>query len=798
MLSQSAEGGDPDRFRETALFKKCLEMGLIPPNEAALSREWASSRTSPDTGSIEKNDTPSPHPGKNALPLRLKISGMWCPICAWAIEETLKKSAGIQHPVCIFSTDFLTCEYNPVKTSPGAVIETIGKLGYTAHPPESDTAKREEKSEFIRLCVSAFLSMNIMMLSFSLYFGFFLPFGAAERQSLSWPMAVMAGVVFFYGGGNIHRLALSSLRTGLFGMETLISIGAANAYGYSLYNFLAGSLHLYFDTTAMLITLTLLGKWLERRARDRIGKNLAALFSLQPAKARICTPEAPDGRYVSASLLRPGDTFRVAAGELVPADGHIADGEGRLDESNITGESVPRGKGTGDLILSGTRVIDGDLRVVARRVGDEGTLGQMLCLIEQTLSQKTPVEAFSERYLRWFVPLIIGLAAITAGACWVFGASIEAAMIRAVTVLVVSCPCALGVAVPLARVAGISVAGARGILVRAFSAFEKATQIHTVILDKTGTVTEGHWTLKEIVPNGPFDKTFLLGVAAGLETGSDHAISSEIRRQAKEEGVTALPVESIDSFETGISGRHDGKRIGIGSLSFLETLMDLGPDKPVPPAADTSETIDSRVYLGMEGRIIAVFIFGDRIRPSAFSAIGALKAVGIEVALVSGDDRRVTASVAEKLGITPFFGAQTPRQKVSIIKERQRKGKRVAMVGDGINDAPALAQSDLSVAVTSGNQLSEETADVSLMSGDLERLPVFLSLAKTVRKKIRQNLMLSFLYNVFAIPIAMAGLLSPLVAVCAMLMSSLSVIGNTLLLIHTASGTKTGNDTTSF
>jgi heavy metal translocating P-type ATPase len=786
MLAQSVDAGDPDRFKETALFQKCREMGLIPQSEAEFSGEWEPSGASLDPKPIEKDCTLSP-PAKNALPLRLKISGMWCPICAWAIEETLRKNSGIHHPVCIFSNDLLTCHYNPVETSPAAIIETIEKLGYFAQLPDADTEKREDKAEFIRLCVSVLLSMNIMMLSFSLYFGFFQPFGTVELQSLSWPVAIMASVVFFYCGGRIHRQAILSLRTGMFGMETLISTGAASAYGYSLFNFLAGSLHLYFDTVAMLITLTLLGKWLERRARNRIGKNLSALFSLQPAKARICSPDAPNGRYVSSSFLQPGDTFRVTSEETIPADGRIAEGEGRIDESNITGEATPREKGRGDLLLSGTRVIDGDLRVVADRVGSEATLGQMVSLIEQTFSQKTPLENVSERYLRWFVPIIIVLAAITAGACRYLGASAEVAMIRAVTILMVSCPCALGVAVPLVRVAGISVAGAKGILVRSFSAFEKANSLHRVVFDKTGTVTEGHWTLKEIVNNGPLDETFLLGVAAGLEANSNHSIGAEIRRLAREKQVLPLPMESIDSFETGISGHHEGKKYVIGSFSFLKTQMTSDLDASVFASAGALNDASSRVYLGRGGELFAVFIFGDRIRPSAFNAVEALRASGVETALISGDDEHVTAAVAGKLGIGTFFGAHSPAQKVSVLKRWQREGNRVAMVGDGINDAPALAQADLSVAVYSGNQLSEETADISLMSGDLSRLPVFFSLAEKVRKKIRQNLILTFLYNMIAIPVAIAGLLSPLVAVCAMLMSSLSVIGNTLLFIHVAS-----------
>ncbi|MDX9788099.1 MAG: heavy metal translocating P-type ATPase [Desulfobacterales bacterium] len=779
MLVQSAEVDRTEDFRETELFKKCREMGLIPRNEADLAGVWRQG------GAPDEQITPAPD--ENTLRLHLTITGMWCPVCAWAIEETLKKTKGVKNPVCMFSADRFCCDYNPVETGPETIIDVISRLGYQARLPEDSVQKKETRAEFIRLGVSAFLTMNLMMLSFALYFGFFHSFSAGEIDYLSWPVFVMATIVFVYGGAPIFRHAVQSIRTGIFGMEMLIFAGALSAYGYSLFNFLSGSLHLYFDTAAMLISLTLVGKWLERSARNRIAERLSALFSLQPAKARICLPATPDGRYVSAKMLKPGDTFRVEAEEVVAADGIITEGRGFVDESTLTGEARPKEKRAGDVLLSGTRVTDGDLRAVATRVGTEGTLGQMVSLIERTLMQKTRFEDLAERLLRWFVPLIIGLAAATGCFCWYAGLSADAALIRAVTVLVVSCPCALGVAVPLARVAGISAAGANGILVRSFSAFEKAKSIHTVVLDKTGTVTEGQWTLKEIVSHPLLEESFLLGLAAGLEEKSNHPIGVAIRRAAAQRGITPLPVDNLTAFENGMSGGYAGKMYFIGSIAFLRAQGQADALSAFPvPGANTSSTAASSVYLGCEGGGTAVFVFRDSIRESAFSLVKALKQSGLEVALISGDDETATAAVANQLGITDYWGERLPADKVAFIQSRQNRNHCVAMVGDGINDAPALARADFSVAVHSGNQLSEENADITLMGGDLQRMVYFFDLAKQVRRKIAQNLLFTSMYNMIAIPVAMAGWLSPLVAVSAMLISSLSVIGNTLLLVHAA------------
>lgn len=781
MLSAAENAGDPNQFRETELFQKCLELRLIPRDEAELALQWAPV----ESGREQHSSSPrcdAPTSEKKGIRLILCVSGMWCPICAWVIEETLKKLPGVYNPSCIFSNDTLICHYNPVEISPSIIIEKIKQLGYVAHAQDIDIGKQIEKTEFVRLCISTFLSMNIMMLSFSLYFGFFDSFSTTELQVLSWPVAVMATVVFFYCGHPIHRQAYSAIKTGYFGMETLISIGATSAYGYSVYNFPSGSLHLYFDTAAMLITLTLLGRWLECRARERIGRNLSSLFALRPAKARICSPEFPNGRYVSASFLKAGDTFQLETGDIIPADGTIQKGNALVDESNLSGEALPKAKGEGDLLRSGTRMISGELRVRAERVGNDGTLGQMLSLIERTLSQKAPIENISERYLRWFVPFIIGLAFITGMAWWYSGVPLDTAIIRSVTVLVVSCPCALGVAVPLARVAGISVIGSKGILVRSFSAFEKVSSLNAAVFDKTGTITEGRWRLKEIHPIGSFDPGFLLGMAAGLECHSSHLIASEIRRLATEKEIKPVLPDKIEAYSSGVTGKYKGKTYALGSLSFVREKLNCN----VNSIADSpgGYELTSRIYLGVEGRLIGEFIFGDSIRTSAFPTIQTLRDKGFEIVIVSGDDEQATAAVAKKVEISTFFSSRSPEDKVDIIKQLQEKGWHVAMIGDGINDAPALARSDLSVAVFSGNQLSEETADISLMSGDLQRLLVFLSLAKKVRNKIRMNLVLTFLYNIIAIPISMAGLLSPIVAVCAMLLSSLSVIGNTLLLIR--------------
>jgi heavy metal translocating P-type ATPase len=707
---------------------------------------------------------------------------MWCPACAWLIEETLKRQPGILVACCSFSTDRVRCDYNPVLTSPREIISRIAGLGYTPALPGREGGAQEKRREYIRFGVSAFLTMNVMMLSFALYSGFFTELSPESIGALSWPTFIMATVVLAYGGSRIFRRAWSGMTSAAFGMETLIGVGSLSSFLYSTFNLLQGSIHLYFDTASMLITLLLIGRLLERRARDEVQEDLASFLSLRPTKVRILSSEFPEGRYRAADALQQGDLFRVEEGEILAADGTVVAGAGALDESSLTGEPMPVSMTSGGRARSGSRVQRGTFTIKAEAVGPDSTLGQMIAITEQALAQKNPLETKTDRLLRWFVPAVIALALTTGTVCLMVGVKLEGAIVRAVTVMVISCPCTLGIAMPLARVAAISLAGKRGILVRDFSAFERSARIDTFVLDKTGTVTEGTWALVEIRLAGDLSRELALALAASLESHGDHPVAREIVRRAEEEGLPPVELAAVRVSENGIAGVFRGAEVKIGSAGFAAPQLDgthvaaLGGGCPE----------HSSVFLTVAGRLGAVFLFGDRIKGAATETVQGLRSMGFPIALVSGDGEATTAAIARRIGITEAHGSLLPSAKAAYVAELQREGRIVAMVGDGINDAPAMVQADLAIAIHSDGPLGKEVAHLSLMRGEPSQIIGFLKLAGRVRGKIRQNLVCSLVYNVISIPVAMGGLLTPIVAVSAMLLSSLTVIGNTLILTKRA------------
>ncbi|MGD8947898.1 MAG: cation-translocating P-type ATPase [Desulfobacterales bacterium] len=786
ILIEATDASDPAIFRESDLFKQCQEMGIIPRSEADLASTNTNgkSNVSPP-GKVEKLEPV----GRVAtltdgvLGLNLKVSNMWCPACAWLIDESLKKTPGVIESACNFSTDRLQVNYNPIKTSPDQIIDAIEKLGYRAAEPDDSRDALERRREFIRFAVSAFLTMNIMMLSYALYSGFFTEFSRDTIYKLSWPAFVMATIVVVYGGFELFKKAWSGITNAAFSMETLIIMGSMSAYVYSTVNLFAGSIHIYYDTAAMLITLVLLGKTLERRAKGRVLEGLENFFSLKPTKVRICTAEYPAGRYLNADQLSEKDVFRIDENEIIPADGRILDGTGSVDESSLTGEPVPVRKKSGDTVRSGTSVIKGTFKVSAQMVGAESTLGQMIAIIEKTLMAKTPLEGKTDAILQWFVPIIIALAASTALICLVVGISMEEAILRAVTVLVISCPCALGIAIPLARVAGISIAGKKGLLVRDFNAFEQAERATAFVFDKTGTITTGKWNLLDIICDESLTSDQALALAAGLEKDSEHFIAIEIVNQAGAKNVQPISLTDIQIDDKGIQGKFNDQTIKIGSAEFLE--KELKGNNNLGAAAVMDATANhSLVYLGIDGQLAAIFVFGDSVRPDALQTVQELNTRGLRLALVSGDGEHATRAIGNKIGIQRSLGGLLPQDKSRFIFDLQQQGHRVAMVGDGINDAPALVQADLSISIHSGGQLSKEAADITLMRGEPSQILEFLNFAKQVNRKIYQNLAFTFLYNAVSIPLAMSGLLNPLIAVSAMLLSSLSVTGNTLFLVR--------------
>jgi heavy metal translocating P-type ATPase len=770
MLMEASDAPDPARFRESALYRRCVAAGVVPASEADLAARDRSRGAEPPIA-------PETATTAGSLLMQFKVAGMWCAACAWVIENALNRRPGVSGAVCDFATDRLRCRYDPTRTDPAGIASVVRDLGYDPMPMEGDAHRIHLRRSFIRLMICALLSVNVMMLSWALYSEFFTSLSGDDIRYLSWPILAMATVVMGYGGGPLFRRAWWGVRTASPGMETLVCLGAGSAYLYSLYNFASGSWHLYFDTAAMLITLVLLGKMLEERARAGVRRDLEGFLALQPNKVRICGPQFSRGRFADIGQLVPGDTFRVQAEEIVPADGRVLEGAGWVDESAVTGESRPRAVGQDDAVTSGTRLGSGDITVTALRVGRQSVLGQMIEIIEAGLSRRTPMESRTDRWLAAFVPVMVGLAAATVLLTHAWGMTWEHALVRGITVLVIACPCALGIAVPLARTAGMSQAGRRGILVRDFEAFERSAAIDTVVFDKTGTLTHGHWSLERIEVFGDMEEGRATALAAGLEAGVDHAVARAVTAYCRQRGVEPAPVEERRVEARGVSGMAGGVEVRIGGLEFV------GREDRSQAVAEAPGPSYSRVFLSRDLEVCAVLWFGDRVRESAEPLVSRLGESGWAIHLISGDGRDTTAAVAAHLGIGDALGELSPRDKAEFVAGLQQKGRRVAMVGDGINDAPALAMADLPIAVHRDAALTQQAADLTLMRGDPAQLLDFMELAGQVNAKVAQNLACAWIYNLIGIPIAMSGWLNPLVAVTAMLLSSLTVIGNTLLLV---------------
>ncbi len=769
MLMDATDSPDPSTFKESDLYRRCVAAGVVPSVGA-------------DPDEIDTVDAPSTAVdatvATETLSLQLNVEGMWCPACAWVIETALGRLDGMEQVACDFATDRLRCQYDPVRVAPEVISKTVKGLGYRPIDAEGKGERSMWLRDFIRLIVSALLSANVMMLSWSLYSGFFASLTEEGMRYISWPMLVMTTVVMVYGGGPLFRKAWWGVRAGAPGMEALVCLGAGSAYLFSLYNFGKTSWHLYFDTASMLITLVLLGKLLEAKAKVRVRRDLEGFLALQPNKVRLCNDRFPDGRFVSLEQLEPGDRFRVKADEMVPADGRVASGRGLVDESAVTGESRPKSIAAGQSMTSGTRLIEGDVELTAQRVGGESLLGQMVAIIESALSRRTPLESRTDKWLTWFVPAMVGMASATAIVGHLLGLTWEAAFVRALTVLVIACPCALGIAIPLARIAGMSAAGQAGILVRDFEAFERVHVVDGVVLDKTGTLTHGQWLLEKVFTFGGLGADEVMAVAAGLEIGVDHAVARAVMDHASSKNITPAAMEAVRVAEDGVEGKLQGQTYRFGTWSFV------GSGTQPRQTGDNLEGVFSNVYMTVDGQHCATMIFGDTLRDSSANVISHLINHGMSVHLVSGDTPTATRDVASQLGIDKFQGGLLPRDKAVYVAELQSDGKRVAMVGDGINDAPALAVADLSVAVHRDASLAQQAAHVTLMRGDPAQLVDFFFLARHVNGKVVQNLGCAWIYNMISIPIAMSGWLNPLIAATAMLLSSLTVIGNTLLLVR--------------
>jgi len=769
-------------FRETALYRACQESGIIP-------------RVAAD---LEKTKTPSKKISADspiaALPLTLKIEGMWCPTCSWLIEEILRKTGGVPEAKVLFFSDLASIKYRPELITPREILRNISALGYRASLfREEQGQAQENKSLVLRLGISSILTFNIMMLSFALYYGFFEDLTASGICFLSWPLWAMATPVVFYGGWQILRKGLGALRHRTATMETLISVGALSAYGYSFFQMLRGSLNVYFDAAAMIITLVLIGKHIERHARQEAAKGMTTLYEFSRQKVRLVrspfsSPSDPplDGsktggneeRWISANELKVGDEFAVKTGERIPLDARIVSGKGDLDQSFLTGESQPVRRKRGDEVLGGSLVVDGEFALKTLRESKDGTLGQMIALMQEALLKKNPAEVLADRITRWFVPAILFIALCTGFYLWMGRSPADQVLLRVLTVLLISCPCALGIATPITKVAAMSFGRCRGILVRDPAALERVKNLDTLIFDKTGTLTEGSFVLQKICPEEG-EEAEILKILATVETGSSHFLARAIVRKASEAGMKPGAVSGFKEFEgLGVKGIVAGKTVVIGSSRFLREeglALSSWLEKKAASPPESGKTI---VFFGWDRRVRGFAVFGDRLRPGIRKMIQDLHSQGVDTWLISGDSEDATSAIAREAGIKNFRGQSPPQEKARLLRDLQAEGRRVGMIGDGLNDAPALAQADVGFSLGLAASMARNASALAFLTPDLTRILDARKLSTLTCRILRQNLFFAFLYNSLMIPLAVSGLLNPLIAVFAMFASSLTVIAN--------------------
>ena len=714
-----------------------------------------------------------------ALELILRVDGMSCTRCAAVIDTMLGKTRGIKEAKTHFLTDMVQVKYLPHLITPQEILGKITELGYRPSLfQEHAEHDAEKRSLLLRLGISILLSANVMMVSHALYWGFFQELSGSAIWYLSFPQWILATPVIFYCGYPILKRAFAGLRHLQTSMDTLIAIGALSAYGYSVIQMARGSIHLYFDTASMLVSLVLLGKYIEARARHNVSAGILELYSYAGRKVRLGAGGAE--RWVAAETVQPGDEFSVLNSERCPLDGRVISGSAFIDASILTGESRPVKKSAGDEVLGGSMLLDGELTLSAVRTAGESALGKTIAFMQEALAKKIPAEKTADRLMRWLVPAILGLSVITAGCLLYSGAAFDTAMLRALSVMVITCPCTLGIAIPLAKVAFIRRAHEQGIIIQDPAVLEQAASLETMVLDKTGTITEGVFSLRKIVTEGLPEKE-ALQLAASVEARSAHFAARELVRQARNAGLMFAEVENFAELPgLGVTAMVNGQEIMIGNRKLMEARGASCSPALLDAANRYEQQGETVIFLGWDQRAQGFFVLGDAMKPSTVKAVEKLQARGIDLWLVSGDSPDTTRAVAEQAGIARFQGQALPQHKGEIIKSIQQQGRRVAMVGDGVNDAAALAQADVGIALLTGTNFALGSADIHLLSSDPLCVLDVIDLSCQALKAIRQNLFLAFIYNGLAIPLAMSGLINPLIAVTAMFASSLTVIGNTL------------------
>ena len=739
------------------------------------------------------------------------VEGMTCASCVARVGKALLSVPGVLSASINLATQSGTVEFLPGVADMGALRVAIEGVGYSIPEirPEEDPVARQERRQReeersllnrlrmgVLLGVPLFLLAQWEMVAGSVGFPLSSFTGALVQLALVTPIQ-------FYVGSRFYRGAWATAKHGTTDMNTLVALGTTVAYAYSvvatffpgLFALEGAAPHVYYDTSAAIIVLVLLGRYFETRAKGKTSEAVKKLVGLQPKAARVIR----DGGEVDIPLeeVAVADRVVVRPGEKVPVDGTVEEGESSVDESMMTGEPIPKDKGRGDAVTGGTMNVNGRLVLHATHVGKDTALARIVRMVQEAQGSKPPIGRLADVIASYFVPSVMGVAAVTFAAWWAFGPQprLTYAMLSAISVLIIACPCALGLATPTSIMVGTGKGAELGILIRSGAALETAHKVDTVILDKTGTVTRGRPVLSGVrtAADGPYQgaegERELLTLAASAESGSEHPLADAVVRGAKGKGLSLSPPEEFHSRPGhGVRATVAGHRVHVGSVRWLEE-EGIDASTLLSDAKEFSESGITVIFVGVDGKGSGVVAVADEIKEGAPEAIGVLLGMGLDVVMLTGDNRKTAEAVAAQAGIKRVRAEVLPDQKAQEVRRIQSEGKIVAMVGDGINDAPALAQADVGMAIGTGTDIAIESGDIVLMSGDLKGVAAAISLSRATLRNIRQNLFWAFAYNVVLIPVA-AGvlfphfrvLLSPILAAAAMGMSSVTVVSNALRL----------------